>query len=34
MHVLWIILVKTSGIKYFNVETWMLFVPLPIKLFG
>jgi len=27
MHVLWMMLVKTRGIKYFNVETWMLFVP-------
>jgi len=28
MHVLWIMLAKTMGIKYFNVETWMLFTPL------
>jgi len=28
MHVLWIILLKTRGIKYFNVETWMLFAHL------
>ena len=28
MHVLWIMLVNTRGIKYFNVETWMLFAPL------
>jgi len=27
MHVLCIMLVKTRGIKYFNVETWMLFAP-------
>ena len=33
MHVLWIMLVKTRGIKYFNVETWMLFAP-PIKISG
>jgi len=28
MHILWIMLAKTMGIKYFNVETWMLFAPL------
>jgi len=27
MHVLCIMLVKTRGVKYFNVETWMLFAP-------
>jgi len=27
MHVLWIMLAKAMGIKYFNVETWMLFAP-------
>jgi len=27
MHVLWIMLAKTMNIKYFNVETWMLFAP-------
>jgi len=31
MHVLWIMLVKTRGIKYFNVETWMLFSPIKIS---
>jgi len=31
MNVLWIMLVKTRGIKNFNVETWMLFVS-PIKI--
>jgi len=32
-HVLCIMLVKTRGIKYFIVETWMLFAP-PIKISG
>jgi len=27
MHVLGIMLVKTRGIKYLNVETWILFAP-------
>jgi len=27
MHVLWIMLIKTRGNKYFNAETWMLFFP-------
>jgi len=27
-HVLCIMLVKTSGVIYFSVETWMLFAPL------
>jgi len=27
MDVLWIMLAKTMSIKYFNVETWMLFAP-------
>ena len=27
MHVSWTLLAKTRGIKYFNVETWMLFAP-------
>jgi len=27
MHVLCIMLVKTRGVKYFNVETWILFAP-------
>jgi len=33
MHVLWIMLAKTMSIKYFNVETWMLFAP-PIEISG
>jgi len=33
MHVLGIMLVKTRGIKYLNVETWILFAP-PIKISG
>jgi len=33
MHVSWTLLAKTRGIKYFNVETWMLFAP-PIKISG
>jgi len=28
MHVLYILLAKTRGIKYFNVGTWMCFAPL------
>jgi len=33
MHVLRIMLAKTMSIKYFDVETWMLFAP-PIKISG
>ena len=34
VHVLCIMLVKTRGVRYFNVETWMLFAPTPIKISG
>jgi len=33
MHVLCIMLVKTRDVKYFNVETWMLFAPPPYQNF-